>query len=133
MITNNITGTNGLYLLYGTGLCILCIFLGKRQNMFSYTPCQDTAISPWDGISLSSTTPLPSVALAPMSSYPTQLFFMTTTTKKVRSINYPKLPLYLELEMCPQDTDAPTSDFLPQKVRAIMIIQDNLHIQDKHL
>ena len=26
------------------------------------------------------------------------------------------------------DTDAPTSDFLPQKVRAIMIIQDNLHI-----
>ena len=46
---------------------------------------------------------------------------------------YCTLGSFVKLEMCPQDTDALTSDFLRQKVRAIMIIQDNLHLQDKDL
>ena len=36
--------------------------------------------------------PHPHIALAPMLSYPTELPFMTTATKKFSSINNPKLP-----------------------------------------
>ena len=61
------------------------------RRIYSYTPCRDTAISPGVGYLF----PPPPIAFASMLSYPTEILFMTTT-QKFSSINYPKLPLYLE-------------------------------------
>ena len=66
----------------------------KTEEPFSYTPCRDTAVSPRVGY----LHPPPPIALAQLLSYPTNYFFMTKQQQqqKFSSINYPKLPLYLE-------------------------------------